>query len=148
MKSKLFSILISLCLIFVSFGVSFAQDGSSNLTWDAPTVNEDGTALTDLAGYKVYYGTVSRSYTNSVDVGSVQSHTLNLVAGTYYFAVTAYDTSGNESVYSNEQSGFIPIPPDTTAPDAPVLHEVSISLIPTSTGTKVIVEGISELDLK
>jgi len=63
----------------------------------------------DLAGYKVYYGTASRSYSNSIPAGLATQWTIsNLQPGfEYYFAVTAYDTAGNESRYSNEVSIFI-----------------------------------------
>jgi fibronectin type 3 domain-containing protein len=58
----------------------------------------------DLQGYRVYYGTSSRNYTTNTDVGKVTSYTVNgLATGTtYYFAITALDTSGNESGYSSE----------------------------------------------
>ena len=61
----------------------------------------------DVAGYKIYYGTSSKSYSGSVDVGNVTSHTLSgLTQGqTYYVAVTAYNSSGSESGYSSEVSG-------------------------------------------
>jgi uncharacterized protein YqjF (DUF2071 family) len=75
--------------------------GSSSVTlaWDPNTEF-------NLAGYKVYYGVASGVYTNSVDVGNV---TTNRVTGlaqgvTYYFAITAYNTSGQESDYSAEIS--------------------------------------------
>jgi hypothetical protein len=76
------------------------------LSWSAPTTNTDGTQLKDLAGYKAYYGTASRTYSQVVDVGNVTTRQINnLTDGlTYYFAVTAYDTLKNESVYSNEVS--------------------------------------------
>ncbi len=76
---------------------------SANLSWDAPTTNADGTSLTDLAGYKVYYGTSSGDYTVSVDIGNSTGAIISsLEPGTWCFAVTAYDTSGNESDYSEE----------------------------------------------
>lgn len=76
---------------------------SATLSWDAPTTNADGTALTDLAGYKLYYGTSSGDYTVSVDVGNITGAIINsLEPGNWCFAVTAYDTSGNESDYSEE----------------------------------------------
>ncbi|GBD96777.1 MAG TPA: hypothetical protein ENG83_07545 [Nitrospirae bacterium] len=76
---------------------------SATLSWDAPTTNSDGTPLTDLAGYKVYYGTSSSNYTESVDIGNTTGAVVDsLSPGTWCFAVTAYDTSGNESDYSNE----------------------------------------------
>ncbi|MEW6214947.1 MAG: MopE-related protein [Nitrospirota bacterium] len=74
------------------------------MSWDAPTTNADGTPLTDLDGYKVYYGTASGNYSEVVNVGRVTSHTINNLTNgaTYYFAATAYDIAGNESEYSNE----------------------------------------------
>jgi hypothetical protein len=88
---------------------SLATAGSATLSWTAPTTNLDGTPLTDLAGYKVYLGTVSGVYGVPIDVGfiasSSPSYTVsNLGTGTYYFAVTAYDSTGLESSLSNEAS--------------------------------------------
>lgn len=61
----------------------------------------------DLAGYKVYWGTTSGTYTNSLNVGNVTSYTIpGLTEGTrYYITVTAYDTDGNESAKSIEATG-------------------------------------------
>ena len=76
---------------------------STTLAWEDSTTNADGTPLTDLAGYKVYYGNFSGNYTVSVDVGNLTGAIIsNLESGTWCFAVTAYDTSGNESEYSDE----------------------------------------------
>jgi hypothetical protein len=78
--------------------------GTIILDWDAPTTNADGTALTDLVGYKIHYGIASGAYDHSIDVGNVRTFVLTgLTKGqTYYVAATAYDTSDNESGYSNE----------------------------------------------
>jgi fibronectin type III domain protein len=82
-----------------SSGGGTAAASAAKLTWDAPT------NVTGLAGFKVYYGTSSKTYPNVANVGNVTSYTINgLAPGTYYFATTAYDTSGNESGYSNEVS--------------------------------------------
>ena len=55
------------------------------------------------AGYKIYYGTKSDSYTASVDVGNVTSHSLTLADGyTYYLAATTYDSAHLESDFSDE----------------------------------------------
>jgi hypothetical protein len=82
--------------------------GSATLAWDAPTTHEDGTPATDLSGFKIYYGTSSGNYTSTIDVGNINTYVVdNLVSGTYYFAVTAYYTSGNQSGYSNEASKTI-----------------------------------------
>jgi fibronectin type 3 domain-containing protein len=74
----------------------------------------------DLAGYKVYYGTSSRTYATSVNVSAVTTYTLTgLTGGTYYFAVTAYDTTGNESGFSNEVSKTITSDPPSSQLPAP-----------------------------
>jgi hypothetical protein len=73
--------------------------------WEAPSENTDGTALTDLQGYKLHYGTASQSYTGAIDISGsgVQSYVVdNLPAGKYYFAVTAVNSAGVESAYSSE----------------------------------------------
>ena len=71
--------------------------GSATVTWNANTES-------DLAGYRVYYGTSSRNYPNSISLGKVTSGTVSglTVGTTYYFAVKAVDTSGNLSGYSAE----------------------------------------------
>jgi fibronectin type 3 domain-containing protein len=74
--------------------------GTISLAWDA-------NASSAIAGYKVYYGTSSGNYPDVINVGNTTTYTVsNLQSGhTYYFAVTDYETSGNESQYSNEISG-------------------------------------------
>lgn len=64
----------------------------------------------DVAGYRVHYGTSSRDYRNTIDVGPFTSAVIDgLISGTtYYFAVTAYDMSGNESADSQEVHATIP----------------------------------------
>ena len=63
----------------------------------------------DLAGYKVYYGIASRSYSRIIPVGLNTTYQVSdLEPGhEYFFAVTAYDTAGNESQYSEEVSIYI-----------------------------------------
>ena len=79
--------------------------GTALLSWSTPTLNDDGSALTDLAGFNVKYGTSSNHYTNTINVpnAAATAYTVtNLPAGaTYYFVVTAY-TSTVESTTSNE----------------------------------------------
>jgi len=73
------------------------------LSWTAPTTNEDGSFLEDLAGYKLYYGTQPGQYTQIVTVGDYTTVEIDdLGSGTYYVTVTAYDIYGNESDFSNE----------------------------------------------
>jgi hypothetical protein len=99
-------LLYFLFITVILLNASFAFPYSVTLSWDAPTKNADGTALTDLAGYKVHYSNFSGNYSQTINVGNVRTNTVNnLTDGlTYYFAVTAYDISGNESVCSNEVS--------------------------------------------
>lgn len=80
--------------------------GNINISWKPSTMNIDDTPLTDLSGYKIYYGTESNVYTDSINVGNVTSYRVKQLLGgnTYYFAVKAYDHSGNESQHSNEIS--------------------------------------------
>jgi uncharacterized protein YjdB len=90
-----------------------AGTSAVTLTWGAPATYTDGTpaTLAAVAGYKIYYGTSSGTYTKSADVASAGTtpvtYTLNLSPGTYYFVVTAIGTDGQESDHSNEISTTI-----------------------------------------
>jgi hypothetical protein len=96
-----------------------------------------------IAGYRLYEGAACRTYTNVIDVGNVTTKTVTgLVGGaTYFFAVTAYNTNGQESDFSGELSYTVPLPtntPPTIALTAPVdgasfAAPVSISLAATVT---------------
>lgn len=85
--------------------------GSATLHWTAPTRNTNGSALTDLAGYHIYYGKSPSSMTTNVTVASpgTTSYTITkLASGTWYFAVNAYTTSGMDSSLSNTGSKSVP----------------------------------------
>lgn len=77
---------------------------SKTLRWQAPTQNVDGSPLTDLAGYIVYWGAQSRNYTGSHTINSATTTQWDVTVspGSYYFAVTTLNSTGNESGYSNE----------------------------------------------
>jgi hypothetical protein len=95
----------SLALLFVALVVVVGRPavaGTASLAWDP-------VSDTDLAGYRVYYGTSPGSYTQSVDVGNVTQATISGLTDctTYYFGVKAYDTAANESTsYSNQVQGW------------------------------------------
>jgi len=75
-----------------------ASMSTVDLYWDPSTSNTE-------TGYKIYYGTSASNYTDSVDVGNTTSYTMSLTSGnTYYIAITAYNSSNNESGFSNELS--------------------------------------------
>lgn len=91
------------CIITILGGLLFlgvaleVQAAQITLAWDP-------NAEPDLAGYKIYLGSASSSYYSVIDVGNNTTFTVdNLSQGaTYFFSVTAYDTQGNESDFSNE----------------------------------------------
>lgn len=77
---------------------------SASLSWNAPVQNHDGSALTDLAGFTIVYGPSQTMLyqTVRIDNPSIDRYVLDdLPAGTYYFAVKAYNSVGVESEMSN-----------------------------------------------
>ena len=103
---KLFTILAILAI------AGIAQAATINVSWNPNTEP-------DLAGYRLYVGEASGQYGEPVDVGNVTGHVMEITpeyGATYYFALTAYDTSGNESGYSDEATCFIP---DGVKPEKP-----------------------------
>ena len=109
--------------------------GEARVSWTAPTQRVDGTALDNLAGYRVLWGTASRDYIQSavVTVPTTTYTVTDLPEGTHYFAVTAFDADGLESAYSAEVSKVIqgttvpPIPPDGLV----VIAETAYALVQT-----------------
>lgn len=114
-----YHILLLVFLMAVIFGCGgggdaplpvLSQTASYTMAWGPNTE-------ADLAGYYVYYGTSQRTnvdpnncptdgykcgYKEKIRVGKVTTHVFQLPRGKYYFAVTAFDTAGNESAFSNE----------------------------------------------
>ena len=87
------------------------RDARAQLTWEKPTLREDGTPLTNLAGYRVYYGLVASALDLRVDVpgGDLLGAVIDqLPTGTWYFAVTAIDAAGLESERAGPVSKVIP----------------------------------------
>jgi nitrite reductase/ring-hydroxylating ferredoxin subunit len=90
--------------------VTESASGSVTLSWTAPTQNTNGTALTNLAGYYIHYGTSPTALTKSVQITNpgVDTYVIsNLSAGTWYFSMTAYTTADVQSPYSAVASGAI-----------------------------------------
>ncbi len=93
-----------------SIGVQQVAMGSATLSWQPPTTRTDGSPLTNLAGYRIRYGTASGSYPNLIDIpngGLTSAVVENLSAATWYFVASAYDTTGAESNYSSQVSKTI-----------------------------------------
>jgi fibronectin type 3 domain-containing protein len=83
----------------------------ATLAWSEPTQNEDGTPLTDLVGYHIYVGPDASHLTSQVNIATAATTNYalsGLVSGTtYYFAVTAVNSAGQESALSNVASQVI-----------------------------------------
>lgn len=110
-KIKIISLTTIIVLSCIINGQVLA--GSATLNWNPNTES-------DLAGYNVYYGTSPRTgtnpktcamcgYTTKVNAGKVTTYTFSNLTNdaTYYFSISAYDTSGNESAFSGEVSKLI-----------------------------------------
>jgi len=77
--------------------------GTASLTWIAPTRNADGSALTNLVGYRVYYGTSSSRFSQVIELTGSHNTTYaftQLARGTHYFAVASFNSAGAESEMS------------------------------------------------
>jgi chitinase len=112
----------------------WARAEQATLAWNANTEP-------DLAGYRLHYGTASNNYSVHIDVHNVTTYTVTeLTAGqTYYFAATAYDTSGNESGYSNQVVHSVPAanaaPTVPLVPSGPSTGMVNTALAFTTSAT-------------
>jgi hypothetical protein len=81
-----------------------AASPTVSLAWTAPTLNEDGTVLSDLAGYTIVYGSSRAALDKSIRIDNpgIDQYVLDsLPAGTYYFGVKAFTSTGVESTTSN-----------------------------------------------
>ncbi len=114
-------LLLLICL--VAFLALPGRAGSNvPLAWDP-------SADSNVAGYKIYYGVASHSYTSSINVGHVTSAVVTVPSGnkTYYFAATTYDASGLESDFSNEATYTPNVPVNYTPPTLAVLSNRSVA---------------------
>jgi hypothetical protein len=84
--------------------------GTATLSWQPPTTNTDGSALTDLSGFVLKYGTSAGSLTQQVTIsnpGTTTYTVTGLATGTWYFAISATASDGTTSVLSNVVSDTI-----------------------------------------
>jgi len=101
----------SASLAAFSIVVRSNETQSALLFWVPPTENTDGSPLTDLAGYKIYWGTSEGSYPNSITLDQVGLATYlveALAANTYFFVITAVNSAGIESLPTNAASVTLP----------------------------------------
>ena len=84
---------------------------SATVSWAMPLLNTDGTSLTDISGYRVYYGTSADELSQSILISgsAVTSHVLSgLAPGTYYIAVATLNSTGAASDLSTPASTTVP----------------------------------------
>lgn len=93
------------------FSIGLAQAGEVPVTWKAPTQNCDGTPLTNLAGYRLRWGT------GLVELpASALSHTIpNLPPGNWWVSIAAFNSTGQESEFVSATSAVTEL--KTIAPD-------------------------------
>jgi hypothetical protein len=87
------------------------SSGSATLSWTPPTQNSNGTTLTNLAGYRIYYGTSASAMNRTIQIanaGLSRYVVENLSSATWYFTVRAYTTAGVESTSSNTATKTVP----------------------------------------
>lgn len=87
-----------------------AASSTVSLAWTAPTLNEDGTVLADLAGYTILYGTSASTLDKSIRIDNpgIDRYVIDsLPSGTYYFGVKAFTSTGVQSTTSNVVSRTI-----------------------------------------
>jgi ABC-type oligopeptide transport system substrate-binding subunit len=92
-----------LTTVSASTSASNKGTGTASLSWQAPTTNTDGKALTDLSGYSIYYGMNADDLTESIQLTGVGLQTYvidDLGSGTWYFAIRAVASTGAESALS------------------------------------------------
>ena len=138
--SRFSQVLFAIAVLFSSVNLLAAQ--SVGLAWDPNSEN-------DLAGYLVYYGTASRNYDQTLSAATPSATVTNLNSGTtYYFAVTAYNTNGMESGYSNEvlysTSGSPPPTPTPSPSGTPGQPDALLNIstrVQVRTGDSVLIGG-------
>jgi len=113
-----------------------ARAAESTINWQAPTQNVDGSPLTDLAGYLVYFGPGPRTYSGNVAIDDPNATTATVQFAAdwlqpgdneIYIAMTAIDGAGNESAYSNEIRRTVAVV-DDVAPGTPIIITVTIEI--------------------
>lgn len=113
MADKKIQIAIIIIVLLLFAGVVWwyypEKTGSATLSWNANTES-------NLAGYKIYYGTSPRNndcppdgYPQKIDIGKNTSYALDGLASgqTYYFSITSYNSANQESCFSEERNKII-----------------------------------------
>lgn len=92
--------------------------GKATLTWTLPTTNTNGTVLTDLAGFHVFFGKAAGTLDQEAIVGGATATTVDipeLLPGTWFFAVASTNAKGLDGPLSTVVSKTIAGTPPATA---------------------------------
>jgi hypothetical protein len=98
---------VSLAAFTITVSAVSSSSGAATLSWTPPTRNTDGSSLTNLSGYRIYYGTSASALTKTISINSAGISTYvvsDLAPATYYFAISALSASGGESARSSVAS--------------------------------------------
>jgi hypothetical protein len=91
---------------------SSGEKGVATVSWMAPTHNSDGSKITDLSGYAIYYGTSSENLNESVQISDPTTTTYTVKklkpGTTYYFSVVAFTAGGIRGAPSPTLAKTIP----------------------------------------
>ena len=101
---------VSLAPFNITVLAAGSSGGNVSLSWQAPTDNTNGSALMNLSGYVIHYGSVSQTYTSTITIDNpgLTSYVVeDLPPGPYYFSMTSTMTSGSHSSPSAEASTTI-----------------------------------------
>lgn len=95
-----------------AFDVSVNQiaAGTATLSWNPPTENADGSPLTDLSGYRIYYGRNPDNLTQVVvlnNPGLTRYVVENLTPARWHFVMTSVNSDGAESLRTEASSKTI-----------------------------------------
>jgi len=94
---------VAFCVAGFPAGAAWAArnpGGSATLSWYPPTANADGSALGNLAGYRIYYGTSAQRLNRTIVIdnpGLTRYVVENLSSSKWHFAMTSYNADGKES---------------------------------------------------
>ena len=140
MKTLIAGITLGVVLLVLNGDFTSAQQAPSTvgkagqLQWDAPTTNEDGTPLDDLAGYTLgAFATGQDPNAGAEPIASVETTETTaaispmlptLSPGSVDFWVSATDTSGNRSVWE----GPLSLTVDPTSPGMPSSLRVTVNV--------------------
>ena len=103
MKKQLSILLVVIILGCASTAINPPEVRAVKLTWTNATTSADGMIMYDFKGSTIHYGPEPGSYTQSIDVGTKETWTLNIPDGPYCFSLTHYDEGGHISEYATEE---------------------------------------------